>query len=351
MIIRPKHYLLFILGVILASFIFYVNYVLLQNNQGPYIEDLLVSLFTFILWFVCWALYFEMRDFWQFRWYGKQVNHPNVTITPYIFPLTWQKLISQKNSDTEKFLHGELLHWHGTTQNSPVVIFSHGFSDDSQYVRHYTVPLALAGYDVIAYDCRGVSGSRKAGKNNQFVEITHDLGDIIRYLKADDTFKDRPIHLVGISLGSVASIKQGLLFQGLGVEKIVAVACIGDYSDVMPSSPIPFKRKWWFWLRYNFFGVPINPLPEIKQSISPELQILDKKKKFATIRKWQEYAAKNIYLIHSLNDKVISSLNFKKNIVASEIPLENWLLTQRGGHNFLKHELPLISTIIERLKR
>ncbi|WP_371801654.1 alpha/beta hydrolase [Candidatus Lokiarchaeum ossiferum] len=351
MIIRPKHYLLFILGLILASFIFYVNYVLFQSNQGPIVGDLLLSLFTFILWWVCWALYFEMRDFWQFRWYGKQVNHPNVSITPFLFPLTWEKEKPNENLEIESFLSGELLHWNETSQKSPIVIFSHGFSDDSKYVRHYTVPIALAGYDVIAYDCRGVSGSRKAGKTNQFVEITHDLGDIIRFLQDHKAFKGRSIYLVGISLGSVASIKQGLLFQGLGVEKIVAVACIGDYSDVMPSSPIPFKRNWWFWLRYTFFGVPINPLPEIKKEISPELQILEKKKEFSSIIDWQKYAAKSLFLIHSRNDKVISAINFKKNITASEIPLENWLITQRGGHNFLKYELILTSAIIERLKR
>ena len=352
MIIRPKHYLLFIIGVGLAGFIYYVNHSLIGGNQRPVGPDLSLSLYTFLLWWVCWALYFEMRDFWQFRWYGKHINHPNVSITPYIFPLSWQNAESENRTPRKNvYLEGELLHWQGTPKNSPIVIFSHGFSDDSLYVRHYTIPITLAGYDVIAYDCRGTGGSRKAGKTNQFVEITQDLGDIIRFVQEDDFLKDRPIYLVGISLGSVASMRQALLFQGQGVEKVIAIACFGNYADVMPPSPIPFKRNWWFWLRYNFFGVPTNLLPSLNQQISPEIQLLNKKKSFNSDEAWQEYSIQSLYLVHSLNDKVITPPNFIKNINASAIPANNWLLTQRGGHNFLKYELQLVSAIIDYLKR
>jgi hypothetical protein len=217
MIIRPKHYLLGIMGLLLAAFIYWVNRSL-GNDIGP---CLYLSFFTFLLWWFCWSLYFELRDFWQFRWYGNHVDHKNVQITPISIPILWE------DTPKEKQLYGEVLHWANTNQNTPVVIFTHGFSDDSNYIRHYTIPIALSGFDVVAFDNRGTKKSRKAGKGNQFAEITHDLADVIKFVQNYDTLANRPIILVGISLGAVASLRQGLLLRNNGVKKVIAIAAIG----------------------------------------------------------------------------------------------------------------------------
>ena len=159
-ILRPKHYLLFSMGLILSVGIFYVNYVIFYGN--PLGRCLYLSIFTFLFWWLCWSLYFEIRDFWQFRWYGPHVDLAEVSITPLEIPLNPSNS-ENMSTNNSTLLGGELVHHESTPPDAPVIIFIHGFSDDSEYIRHFSVSLAHAGYDVVAYDNRGTKKSRKAG--------------------------------------------------------------------------------------------------------------------------------------------------------------------------------------------
>ncbi|RLI64575.1 MAG: hypothetical protein DRO88_06915 [Promethearchaeia archaeon] len=353
MIIRPKHILLFIVDFILAAYIYYVNFFLFGNPSGRCVY---LSVMTFIFTWLCWALYFELRDFWQFRWY--RVDTLGVKIRPIQIPILWcdsdqystsiKKKIRNKKKDIA--LYGEILHWSGTSSKSPVVIFSHGFSDDCIYTRHITIPIALSGYDVLTFDSRGSGKSRKAGKNSQFVEITRDLEDVIEYVKKDPILGGRKIYLVGISLGALSSIRQGLKEDS--IEKIIAVAAMSNYKENIPQSPITFKKNWWLWLRYTFFGVLMNPLENINFELSPVLQLQKIKKKFQNIEDWTEFISKKLFLIHAKNDKIISFNNFLENRNAANLTTNyhNWMISKSGGHNFLQYELPLVSTIISMLQ-
>jgi len=347
-IIRPKHILLFIVDFILAVFIYYVNFSL-GNTSG---RCFYLSLMTFIFVWLCWSLYFELRDFWQFRWY--RVDTLQIKISSVKIPILWPKSnqdhnINKKkapNIDENPSLYGEILHWKKTPPKSPVVIFSHGFSDDCVYTRHITIPIVLSGYDVLTFDSRGSGKSRKAGKTNQFVEITRDLKDIIKYVKNDSFLGGRPIYLVGISLGSLASIKQGLTDDS--VEKIIAVAAMSNYRDNIPQSPITFKKNWWLWLRYTFFGVEMNPLDGINYELSPILQLSKLRKKYGNDDDWIDFTSKKLFLVHAKNDKIISYDSFLENRNVSKLVSQNknWEIFNSGGHNFLQYELLLVSTII-----
>lgn len=350
-IIRPKHVLLFIVDFALAVYIYYVNFSL-GNPAG---RCAYLSLMTFIFTWLCWALYFELRDFWQFRWY--RVDTLQIKIDSIRIPILWPKFDKDLIKNTKKernisensTLHGEILHWNGTLPQSPVVIFSHGFSDDCVYTRHITIPIALSGYDVLTFDNRGSGKSRKSGKTNQFVEITRDLKDVIEYVKKDSNLGGRPIYLVGISLGSLASIKQGLTDDS--VEKIIAVAAMSNYRDNIPQSPITFKKNWWLWLRYTFFGVMMNPLDEMNYELSPILQLKKLRKSFENEADWIDFTSKKLFLIHAKNDKIISFDMFleNRNIAKLRSKFKNWVISRSGGHNFLQYELPLVSSIISML--
>ncbi len=312
---------------------------------------------TFVFAWFCWSLYFELRDFWQFRWY--RIDNFQVKIKPVQIPILWPK--NDKNLDNNRkeesystenlTLYGEILHKDGTPPKSPVVIFSHGFSDDCIYTRHITIPIALSGYDVLTFDSRGSGKSRKAGKTNQFVEITRDLKDVIKYVKNDPILGDRPIYLVGISLGSLASIKQGLFDDS--VDKIIAVAAMSNYRDNIPQSPITFKKNWWLWLRYTFFGVKMNPLDAINYELSPLLQLSELRRKFDNDADWIDYTSKKLFLIHAKNDKIISFESFIENRDVAKLVSnnKNWEILNSGGHNFLQYELPLVSTIIAMMQK
>ena len=83
----------------------------------------------------------------------------------------------------------------------PLIIYSHGFSDDRMRSRYLTVPIALMGYDIIVFDGRGSGESRSVGNKNQFTKILNDLGCVIQFISEQDRFNSRPIYLLGISLG------------------------------------------------------------------------------------------------------------------------------------------------------
>ena len=154
MVIRPKHYIIGIIGLILAIFIFYVN----SSLGNPAKRCWYLSIFTFLLWWGCWLIVFEVRDYWSFRWYGDFVDTLDLEITPLEIPIRWEEKHSEDKNLYGQWLHGDL------NRSKPVLIFVHGFSDDCVYIRHYLVPIANIGYDVIAYDNRGSGRSKKVGK-------------------------------------------------------------------------------------------------------------------------------------------------------------------------------------------
>ena len=343
MIIRPKHYLLFILGSILSSYIFYVN----RSWGNPIGRCIYLSTFTFLFWWCCWSLYFELRDIWQFRWYGGLVNLMGISVNSVSIPL------KQTDKDIKKGVHrdlyGEILHHPKTNPQSPIVIFIHGFSDDSTYIRHLLVPLALS-FDVLAYDNRGTAGSRRAGNKNQFSEIVKDLADVIDFARTHSTLGQRPIHLVGISLGAVAAIRQGIDPQKTYIKKVIAIAGIANYLDVLPQSPVAFKKQWYLWLRYNFFGVPINPLPAINKEISPLLHLQHSREAYGNSVEFSRYLNRTLYLIHAKNDPIVSVSHFNQNRDSAQLTFSNWLLARSGGHNLVKYETILTAAIIAKLR-
>ena len=340
MVIRPKHYALSILLLAFSSFIFWVNI----QWGNPVNHSLQLAGYTFVLIFMAFAMYWEIRDFWQYRWYRSTT--PHIDIRSVEIPLNPERTT---NGGDIKYLFADILIPENVSSETSVVIFSHGFSDDRLYTRHYTVPIATAGFVVVSYDCRGVGRSKKAGGNHQFAEIAEDLGDVISYVVTHPELKDRPIHLVGFSLGAFGSIKQGLWRPEVG--KVVALAAMSNYGNNLPKSPIPFKGKWWVWLRYKFFGVMFNPKPPINQILSPSFQIAQRKSEFSDKEGWLSFISGKLFLIHSRNDRIVPMENLIENLKASNLPPENWMVTGSGGHNFLRHEFVVASTIIEVLKR
>ncbi|MHA1612848.1 MAG: hypothetical protein ACTSYU_12400, partial [Promethearchaeota archaeon] len=135
--------------------------------------------------------------------------------------------------------------------------------------------------------------------------------------------------------------------------KIVGIASMGNYKNSIPFSPVPFLKNWWLWLRYTFFGVPINPPAEQNIELSPSLLL--QKELETEFNKESNYTLKKslqerILLIHSQNDQVINIQHFWNNLSILELPKSNWLVTQKGGHNFLRFEPIVLGKIINHLK-
>ena len=215
--------------------------------------------------------------------------------------------------------------------------------------RYLTVPIALMGYDIIVFDGRGSGESRSVGNKNQFTKILNDLGCVIQFISEQDRFNSRPIYLLGISLGAMTSLIQGIHLES--VQRIIAIAGMSHFRDLWPRSPIPFKKEWWVWLRFRIFGVNLNPPEEINAKVSPYIQFIQKKQSFPQPELWKDYTQQKIFLIHSRTDKIIPFNQFLQNREICELPLENWLLTKEGGHMFRKYEIALLGAIYFALYR
>ncbi len=350
--IVPKHYIIGILGLILSVFIFWVN----DQWNNPVSRSLYLSAFTFLFWMGCWLIYFEIRNVWSFRWDSDRIHSKGIQIKSIQIPIMWEHKKNhlqnqQSNNDPEKSskkikeLYGEWLIGKNNAPDCPIIIFSHGFSDNCHLVRYQLLPLVYAGYNVVAFDNRGTTRSRSAGRKNQFKEIVWDLGDVIEFVQSQLHDPDRPIYLLGTSLGAIATFYQGLRFYKRGVKKIITLATMSDFHHAFPHSPVLFKRKWWVWIRYKFFNVPINPLPEENLILSPLLQfqkILNDDPNRGEFHRWMQ---NNVFLIHAQNDPIIPFSHFYDLVQGIKINPENLVVLRKGGHNFIKRE-PLISGIV-----
>ena len=300
----------------------------------------MLSLYSSLMIFLFFNMYWELRDFWQYRW--AQSDLLDLRVENLWIPVKWEN-----NGVKSKQLHAEILHGAGDAENgglSPVVIFVHGFSDNKVYARYLTVPIALAGFDVVAVDCRGAGKSRKAGNKNQFPETIMDLGDVITHIRSLPGWEKRPITLVGFSLGAMAAVNQGLKHPA--VDKIIAIASMGNYRENMPFSPIPFKKNWWIWFRYQLFGVITNPHDAMNLELSPALQLQAARVNFNSDEEWAEYISRTLYLVHARNDHIIPLSNFDLIRSSGSVPESNCVLTKRGGHMFRRYETVVIAAIL-----
>ncbi len=123
----------------------------------------------------------------------------------------------------------------------PLIIYSHGFSDDRMRSRYLTVPIALMGYDIIVFDGRGSGESRSVGNKNQFTKILNDLGCVIQFISEQDRFNSRPIYLLGISLGAMTSLIQGIHLES--VQRIIAIAGMSSLSRYLGLDLLFLSKK------------------------------------------------------------------------------------------------------------
>lgn len=335
MIIRPKHIALSILLIFVSILLFWINW-----SWGNSLRTcFLLSFYSFIMIFMSWNIYWELRDFWQFRWF--RADTLDLKIQQYKIPIKWE-------DKRQKYLIGDLLHSPHAISSSPLIIFSYGFSDDRLSSRNLSVAIAAAGYDVFTYDTRGKRESRRAGTKNQFVQIVRDFKDVLDFISKQPEFAQREIYLVGVSLGAISSISQGIWHDR--VQKIIAIASMSNYRNSFPRSTITFIGQWWVWLRYKFFGVIFNPPEEINMQLSPVLQIHKLKDTIANPIRFSEIMANKIYLIHDVMDEIIALENFEELRSETGIPTKNWIVTAQGGHIFRTYELSLIAAILASIR-
>lgn len=365
MIFRVKHLFIIILGFALTSFIFYVNY----SWGNPLDRCFMLSFFTFTIFVLGWVAFWEIKDYWNYRWgllHEDQIREIpfsipiNEKISLYAVLIVKGQPLPKKSTSNKDYLQ-EIAETLRNNDYKGIILFLQGFSDDIDKVKQYTHPLALAGYAVFCYDFRGVGKSRHLGRKNSFSVIVGDVRTAIDYLHSTFPILETPFNVVGISLGAMGALVSA--FPDERVSKVVGVATVADFKKNVARYLVPFKGKWWIWLRYSFFGVTLYPDDTENQLISPIYTIQKMKNNFPKGQssthqaseqnddnEWIKFTNSKLRLVHCTNDKIIFFHNFLTLVESTGLKPENYYVFKKGGHMFKMYELPLLSAMIDAME-
>ncbi len=320
----------------------------------------MLSFFTFSIFTLCWLVFWELKDYWNYRW--GRYHMKEVCVFPFKIPLNGKASLYSL-----LITNSSLIHQNSESDNDNIdkigkvvengnfkgiILFLQGFSDDIEKIKHYTYSLALSGYAVFSYDFRGVGKSRFSGLKNKFSLVINDVRTVIDFLYSSFPIENKHFDVVGISLGSMGALISA--FPDSRVRKVVAVASVSNFKKNIPRYLVPFKGKWWIWLRYSFFAVDIFPSDEENIKISPIFTLKNVKadfmKKDQSGNEWNRFVNDRLRLIHCVNDKIIFFHNFLELIEFTELEPRNYYVFKKGGHMFKMYEHALLSAILDALE-
>ena len=117
---------------------------------------------------------------------------------------------------------------------APVVLLSHGFPESAHSWRHQLLPLAAAGYHVLAPDQRGYARS-SAPREVAAYRIDHLCGDLLGLL--DTTGQEQAV-IVGHDWGAMVVWEMARMHP----ERVRAVAAVSVPLPVWPAPPVQLMR-------------------------------------------------------------------------------------------------------------
>ena len=139
-----------------------------------------------------------------------------------------------------------------------------------------------------------------------------------------------------MSIGAITVLCGGI--HNRDIEKIVAISSISKYYETLQASQGMVK------LSYRLKGINLKPNEKENQLLSPYI-VIKKVKTNLPQEEWNKYS-KRVFLIHARNDKIIPFKNFKENRAILELPPENVLIFNKGGHTHKKNEVALVGATL-----
>ena len=123
-------------------------------------------------------------------------------------------------------------HWLPKTYPQAVLIALHGFNDYSRFFQQPGEYLSLQGIACFAYDQRGFGAAPNRGLWAGGATYTNDLHTLVRLLK--QRYPDRPVYLLGESMGGAVVISAMSLANKPAVDGIILVAPALWARETMP---------------------------------------------------------------------------------------------------------------------
>ena len=315
-------------ALLISTLIWNIN----QNIFGnPFLPCFFLSFATFLIIFTPFEIYFTFRDFWYERWMPLEIDEFEVKRIKIEVETKKNKkgeisasLIKSKNAKRVEKLNS-------------LIIIAHGFSDTKESLQRFYIPFVRLGFLILIYDARGMGASKKVGSKGDFSSRINDFKIIVDWVNKEADLKEIKICSIGFSIGALTVLCGGLSDER--IEKIIAISAISNYRKNLPKYNIIAM------LSYLLKGVRLFPSKLVNEEISPIFHI-NKLKDESPDEQWDELS-KRVFLAHSRNDKIIKIKNFIENRDALNLPDENQLILNKGGHNLKKDELILEGAIFK----
>jgi pimeloyl-ACP methyl ester carboxylesterase len=306
-----------------------------QNIFGnPFLPCFILSTTTFLIIYTPFEIYWSFADLWYDRW-------DPLSLKDYV--TKFERIPVEPARNKKKEIIALLISSKNRTlveRINCIIIIVHGFSDTNESLQNYFLPFAQLGYVVLSYDARGTGKSKKVGRRSQFLKRIDDFQKILKWISTNNDLNKKRICCVGFSIGALTTLCGG--FDNDRIDKIIAISAISDYRKNLPRFNIIVM------LSYFLKGVKLFPNREENKKLSP-LYLINQCKKQVSEENWKNLSNR-VLLIHSRNDKIIKMINFEENAEALDLPRENRLIINKGGHTHKKNELILIGRSLKFLE-
>ncbi|MHA1311253.1 MAG: alpha/beta hydrolase family protein [Candidatus Helarchaeota archaeon] len=237
--------------------------------------------------------------------------------------------IPRRNS----FLKGEIYKLHDLPVPAPTVIVAHGWVSKHENLDWINIPLAMAGYAVIAYDHYGHGINPGNIKDpNIIVDIIKDLKDVVKFVEKRPDLDNFRIGLVGFSLGGLVALTSG--YEDPRIRVVIANCAPNDAKSALINMSLFNKFLFKVFLKMNF-----NPTKEQQKIVSPKNYLTK-----------PIYPGKKIFLSHCKNDPIIHISEFEKNRELLQLPKDRYVLFEKGGHHYFGQETLITAQIVKWIK-
>ncbi len=211
----------------------------------------------------------------------------------------------------------------------PVIIFVPGMGGSIEVVPWITLPLVKLGYAVLTYQPRGHGKSE--GKRSDTIHIVQDIKKVIDIIATKPELNINRCAVIGHSLGGVSALTHA--YNDPRVKCVIAIAAPHDLKMICEDKKTFTQKLILFGFR--LMGFKTKWTPEENKLVSP--------KQF--LQETPENKSR-VFLIHAKDDFVNYQTQFLPNVMAADLPKENTLLFQKGGHELRGQETIATAQII-----
>lgn len=235
-------------------------------------------------------------------------------------------------------IYGTLLSSKQFDENTPLVISMTGGGGKHENLIGPGAMLVQAGFKVLLFDHPGITGkSHGTDPASKIMSVPRSilaLRGVLDYALSREDIKTSNVGLHGGSLGAFTAVYGGFLDSRV---KVIIGECVGLLEGAEDLQHLKKTMPWWFKqfckrIKLDIDSVAKVNIDQFSRTEDPTLKT-------------------RIYLVHAKDDYAIPYWAFEKLKKALELPDENCLVFEKGGHYLFYHHNMRTGWIIGKLKK